>query len=389
MKRDEMSEFTDDDLDRIVRDALKTSAEPQRVRHLEDYWRSLSRKHVWRQRLWRLMPAAAAAVLAFVALAILRGRDDADPQHDHAMHARASRQPKNAQVAPVDADSAEVSPLSDATKSIGRPPTDYERFMYMARAGARSPSGSATSSKNASQKIDEIVAQLAAATDADAQAVLAGAEVDSRVAERLLLRRLARSRGAEQTATLRALAACGTPRSIPAILRSAQRGASLEQVLQTVEAISGIAGVSHVAENTSDVPLRIAAIERLLKFDSDAAQLAFLKLVRNESTRTVSLTTVDRDDHPPVDALLKLLDHEEKWIRQSSAMVLGHVNGPDITRALIARVTERPSESAEAWGALMECRGAMAAEFLDYASRRPQLLGHLNSARLQWIQSIQ
>jgi hypothetical protein len=67
----------------------------------------------------------------------------------------------------------------------------------------------------------------------------------------------------------------------------------------------------------------------------------------------------------------------------AAATVLGHVNGPDVTRLLIARVTEKPADSTEAWMALMACRGEAAAQFLTYASHRPQLLGHLNNARVR------
>jgi hypothetical protein len=70
-------------------------------------------------------------------------------------------------------------------------------------------------------------------------------------------------------------------------------------------------------------------------------------------------------------------------------MTLGHINGPETTRLLIARITQQPANSAEAWLALMECHGETARDFLAYATRTPQLLGYYNNARVRFGQTIQ
>jgi HEAT repeat protein len=126
-----------------------------------------------------------------------------------------------------------------------------------------------------------------------------------------------------------------------------------------------------------------------LEEGSDAALSAYLAFVRDESTRRDALAVANSSQHLPLAALLASLDHEDKSVRRSAAVVLGHVNGPEVTQALIARVTEKPSGATEVRMALLACRGEAAAEFIAYASSRPQLLGHLNSARLQWEYGIQ
>lgn len=94
----------------------------------------------------------------------------------------------------------------------------------------------------------------------------------------------------------------------------------------------------------------------------------------------------DEAQQLPVAALLSLLDDDEKLVRLSVAMVLGYVNGHHVTELLVARVTEKPSNSTEAWMALLACRGDLAEHFLAYAMQQPQLLGHCNYALMQLAQ---
>jgi HEAT repeat protein len=89
-----------------------------------------------------------------------------------------------------------------------------------------------------------------------------------------------------------------------------------------------------------------------------------------------------------VDELLDLLEDDDQAVRFAAALVLGRVNGPVVTRALVERVTENPSGATEAWIALVACRGELADEFLAFASREPRFLGHVNGARVRWARII-
>jgi hypothetical protein len=242
--------------------------------------------------------------------------------------------------------------------------------------------------KSLAVKVDEVIVQLVADPSADGKRQLEAAGIATSDAERVLLRRLPKAAGTEQAVILRMLASCGTPRSVPAILRLARNSAHQAQVLATIEQIVGADRLSSILKSTPDSQMRSAILARLLKFDSDAVQLSYLSLVRDEATRAMALSAAESMAEPPVDPLLNLLEHDYKWVRRSAAIVLGHVNGPVVTEALIARVTSNPSKATEAWVALMTCRGEMAEGFLAYASRRPQLLGYLNNARLECAQTI-
>jgi len=378
MNSDDIHEFSNGELDRVIREALKVDADASRLARLEQYWVVQSRRQLWRRRALFMLPAAAAAVI-LVALLIVAKDGESNKQTAETDHILA---PIQEDLAPVDEAFADDSESGAHSPSAGRAPTDYERFVFIARTGVQSNATSLTT------KIDEAIEELILNPESDPTRSLESPGIDSSNAETLLLRRLARSDGAEQSAILRLLGVCGTSRSVPAIVRLTGRGADPEEALTTVEQIGGISGLTQVARTTANPKLRPAVITRLLAIDSEEALLAYLSLVRDEATRPIALATADATPGLPIAKLLALLDHDDKPVRLSAAMVLGHVNGPEVTQSLIARVTEKPSEATAAWLALMACRGPMAEEFLAYASRRPQLLGHLNNARVQWAHAI-
>jgi hypothetical protein len=197
-----------------------------------------------------------------------------------------------------------------------------------------------------------------------------------------------RSTDAEKHAVLRLLAVCGSPRAVPSLLRIARSEAFRGDALATVEQIVGIERIAECMEQTAHSGVRAALIRRLLTADSDAGLRGYLLLVENESSRAEALVALDALPESPSAALLALLDNSNRNVRLSAAVVLGHLNGPDVTRALVDRITRDPANANEAWIALMACRGELAAEFLSYATSQPQLLPHFNSARVWWARVV-
>ncbi|MCI0334365.1 MAG: hypothetical protein L0228_14200 [Planctomycetes bacterium] len=376
MNRNDSNEPSNDDLDRAICEALAVDADPRRVARLERFWLVQSRRQLWRRRAWQIIPAAAAALL-LVALFIVARRGD-----DSSQSAGTVRRLALDVQSPVRDDTvlADDSDVRRDARSSGRAPTDYERFVFLARTNALAASTTLVAN------VDGVIEQVKAHRDSEVADILQASGIESSDAAKVLLRRLRRSNDGDQVAILRLLAVCGTPQSVPAIVRAVQRSTNHDEVLSAIERIAGTEGLAQVAGSTTDSKLRSAVARRLLAIDSDAALLEYLSLVRNDATRTAALAAADEVPSLPIERLLALFDFEDKSVRMSAAMVLGHVNGPEVTRLLIARVTEQPSDATEAWVALMACRGDLAEEFLTYASRRPQLLGHLNSARVQWAQ---
>jgi hypothetical protein len=371
MRGDEQNERSGSDLDRVIREALAVGIDPTRVTRLERYWHEQSRKQALRRRVMYVLPVAAAA---FVLVALLVFVKDGEDRSPIAQGAKQAESPQGI----ANEESHASAPLA------GREPTAYERFVFMARAGTTAP----PDSRPLAEKVDELVRQFSLEVNSDAAAAIAAAGISAPQAERLLLRRLSSSSGAEQKAILQLIAACGTSRSIPAVLRSVRQGENQELVLAVVEQIEGVEGLVRVAKQTTDAELRDVIVLRLLKFDSSDAKTAYLMLVRDGTTRDVALAAVDSLTSPPVQELFDSLDHDDQWARVASAIVLAHLNGPEVTQSLINRVLKSPSEATEAWIALMACRGEGAGDFLSYAATAPQLLGHMNSARVQWEQMV-
>ena len=315
MNSDDINEISNDELDRVIREALAVDTDPRLVARLEHCWAVQSRRQLWRRRSLFVLPAAAAA-LVLIAL-LIDAKNGEDGAQKAEMIPKAA--PVRDAVVPVEEALADDGEIGDDSHSAGRAPTEYERFVFIARTGKPATPTSLAA------KIDEVIGR---------------------------------------------------------------RGANRDEVLAAIEQIGGVEALVLAAGRTTEPRLRTAILGRLITFDSEEALIGYLSLVRDDATRPAALAAADATPGLPVARLLTLLDHDDKSVRLSAAMVLGHVNGPEVTQSLIVRVTEKPSQAREAWLALMACRGQMAEEFLAYASRRPQLLGHLNSARVQWAHVI-
>jgi HEAT repeat protein len=314
MNIDDANEFSDGELERQIRTALVMEVDAARLQRLEEYWRAQSRKDRWQRRVYFTLSAAAAAVV-LVGLLIVAKRESEDAKTANVEVAPV--QPR-ADIRPVEKKLVEVAENEPAAQFAGRAPTEYERFMFIARTGKPMPAAGPS-------KIHEAISR---------------------------------------------------------------HGTDAQDALAQVEQKEGTQGLLRAARRATDPKLRQAAMAKLLEIGSDESLLAFLSLVCDESTQPAALAVADSTPQLPLDALLGLLDHDNKAVRRSAAFLLGRVNGPAVTQALIARVTESPAGATEAWMALLACRGEKADAFMAYAARRPQLLGHLNYARVQLAYEI-
>jgi len=375
MKHDDPNLPLDENLDRVVREALEVDLEHERLARLEQHWLARSRQQHWRGQM-RRVTAIAATLAAVAALTVAWNRKTSLPLQP--VENPGSVAEELAVDNPTPADSEDVRAIE---LSAGRPPTAYERLIFLARTGARPtvPIGA---------RLDSAIHQLVLHPDADARPLVESPGLRQANVETFLLRRLPRATDAEHPAILKLLAIRGTQRSVPALLRLARHDKIREDVLATLEQIVAVEGLPQVVQSATDPRLRTDLIRRLLNHDSEAALLGYLSLVRSEATRAEALAVADEVPKLPIDELIGLLDHRDQALRFSAALVLGHVDGPEVTRRLITRVTEQPADSPAAWMALMACHGELADEFFAYATRRPQLLGYVNNARLQWTRVI-
>jgi hypothetical protein len=379
MNRDTHNSDSDDALEQYIREAMRVDVDPLELTRLERFWNIQSQRQKWRRNAWRAIASAAAAAAVLAAAMLARPR--AQDRQSTAVIQGAPRQLATIKI--------EKPSLSKATESVeqpamaGREPTAFEQFVFAARSGVN------VQNTAKSKTIDDAIQRVVSTPDANPAKVIEALRLDHADIEAQLLRRLSSTSVNERQTILRLLASCGSPRSAPVLLRLAKTASLRDESLTTLEQIVGIDGLASFVRHSTAPDVRSALIHRLLGGDSQAGLLAYLSLVQNEATRAEALAVAKDEPNAPVPKLIALLDHGEERVRISAAITLGHINGPETTRLLIDRITEQPANSREAWFALMACRDEMARDFLDYAKRRPQLLGYYNYAHIRFSQMIQ
>jgi hypothetical protein len=380
MKRNDENPASDDSLDRAIRDALRVDLDQNDVVHLAHYWRAPQRRDKWRRNALQLCTAAAATIAVAAALVLLRSHERVPEVVKVVEESRS----KIAVAEPMPAPRVTES-LQDTnpSPSAGRPATAYEQLMFATRTGMK------VQPAVASTTVDTAIRQVSANANVDAAGIVASMGVKPANVENLLLRRLPKASAHDRQSIVKLLSVCGSERSVPALLRVAEHEVAPTGALAAVEKIVGLNGLAQAVEGSKDPTVRTDLMLRLLRSGSQEGLIGFLSLVRNESTRAEALAVVKGEPEALIPQLITLLDNGDEHVRLAAAVTLGYVNGPKTTELLINRVTEQPANSAEAWIALMSCRGDKARDFLAYATRRPQLLGYYNNARVHWAQMIQ
>jgi hypothetical protein len=169
-----------------------------------------------------------------------------------------------------------------------------------------------------------------------------------------------------------------------ATLRRMARDESLRST--AVRALLASSGYADLATPLEIAPA--AEVAALLLSDPEfginpAPVEAYLTLVYQIRTREGTLTSLARMPVPPIDILMAALDAEQKSQRVAAALALGELGGTEVTQRLIELVTSGNRRHAEAWLAVVQCRGPLADEFLALAARNPLLLGHYNAAQIR------
>jgi hypothetical protein len=368
-----------DELDRQIRAALETDVSSQQVARLESFWHRESRAKRRRRRL-AVASVLAASILVSVTASLIWHSPLAsrDPVAIRPALPMTDRPPVSEP--PVIA----PSPDEELPRTTVRPPTAYERFVFVARSAKTTgrPSGATI--------VASVLEQLALEPAADVDELVRTSGLSKSAMERLLLRRLARASHEEILACLRCLAICGSTRSSSPLLRLARQAEFRDETLTTLERIVGVAGLPELACRSSDLQVRTSIYRWLLTRGDDASLSVYLTLIHDSVLRAEAIAVADDVSGPLLTKLLNRLDDEDEDVRLTAALVLGHANGPTVTRELIRRVTdpERRVGSREAWIALLACRDAQAEAFFAFASQQPKLLGSFNRAHMWWSMRI-
>lgn len=378
-------------LDELVRQAMDVQTDEVRLTRLERYWQQQSKRIDRRGRLLIALPAAAALVLvSLTAWSIYLRPNVAPPRRATDQQLIAGRDDKSATDLAQEprAGSAssedETTPIQHSPRFAGRQPTAYERLLFVAKRERTTPVDNSRLRISLLQAIE----QLASNPELDARELIAATGLRRTAAERRMLRLLPRLTTSQQLAGVKLLTVCGSNRAVPALLRLARSEELREPCFQSILDIGGGVSMHQIVSQCGYPEVRRELCRRLLKVETDSGLEDFLQLCNKPSTRGEALDVLKAMPNPPVERLLEMLDHETDSVRLHACLALGFLNGPAVTQALIDRIVDNPSESDEAWIALIACRGELAEEFKAFASYRPRLLGHFNNARVRWARLI-
>jgi HEAT repeat protein len=368
-----------DDLDRQLEAALAAQPSPEQTARLVAFWREQSRAERRRRRMIQAT-ALAATLLTAVAASLWLARPRAPEPVTVAAQA-----PKPA--TPEDSSSSAVVRVAHEIRdprSAGRAPTAYEQAMF----AAVTRTSVDVHARSLGVEVDALIERLAADPAANAGEMARDANLAERGAENILLRRLSRAQPHKRRAIVQLLAACGSARSAPALLDAARRDELRPDALAALEQILGVESLAQAIPMTHHRQVRAALLDRLLAAGSPVALRSFLQLASNRGFRPDVLAAAMACRAFPVEPLLAALEDENKQIRLAAAIVLGHVDGPQVAQSLIAIASRRDGAPVEAWVALLACRDAAADRFLAQASMQPRWLGQVNNARVYWARFI-
>ncbi len=377
---DSPSNMNPDDLDQHIHAALDRNALPDQVTRLEAFWHRRVRTQRRRRHLATTGAVLGAALAAFVVISQYRGPgpDDVcrvEPRHPDKSEQVPTISPQEEILGKSVVENESPAPAKAPTV---RAATTYERFILAART---SPPRRRTSTADA---MTALLEQLTANPNADVANLVRTPGLKREPLERELLGRLETASGGETRPACRLLAACGTDRSLPALLRLAQHAEFREDALDTIQQIGGTATLQRLAIGAATHGLRAALCRQILLSGETISPELCSMLVHDRNLRA----EVVRGSSKEVRAsLLACLGNENKTVRLAAALVLAEADDPDVSEDLIEWVTDPEKQVGrdEAWIALYRRSDASAQRFRQFALQAPRLLGPLYRAQGWWL----
>jgi hypothetical protein len=140
--------------------------------------------------------------------------------------------------------------------------------------------------------------------------------------------------------------------------------------------------LANLAVKEKDPRKQRELIAEMLRGQGDLAVALYLEMVVDAKWRAVALSALDDVKDPPVQAFIDELGNSRVAVRFAAARVLGRIDGPETTLALV-RMVERNTKRREALAALMYSGGTDAAEFMDEARHVPGLAITVRAVEMQ------
>jgi hypothetical protein len=355
----------------LLNQAYETTSSEPSLDHLRQQWGRVCRESRRRILFNRSLLVAAASIAAMVMYGL--SQRGGPPQAEAPVREPAAA-PKIAESTPPlprPREDSSYAPLPAA----GLPPTTFQRALFAARSRSDRPQPG---------QLAELLTELVDESPSIAQSrILSETNWTAQHLKTRLERELFGLPRGLQPMAIALLGQVGGKDSIPALQRLGKQPHTREPAARALLRITEYADMPALLKCA---PAEAAASLLLTdpQFSSDPRPLhAYLSLVYQPSTRAAALASLASVHEPPIDRLMSLLDAEEKPARVAAALALGKLGGPEVTERLIRLVTSDHRRHAEAWLAVVQCRGPLADQFLSLAARDPLLLGHYYAALIR------
>ena len=198
--------------------------------------------------------------------------------------------------------------------------------------------------------------------------------------ELALIECVQRSRGARQTAAIDLLGRVGTSRSVPFLAGLVTFPETHAAAVRALARLAGSEAIACLAGAEQDPALQQELFAVLLSRGDARSVVAYLGFVEHRRTRASALAALDRVADPPLGLLFELLASPQQAQRSAAAVVLGRIDGPEVSRRLMQMVLH-DVQRREALLALAASSGPEASQFVALARNDPALAGSARAAQ--------
>jgi HEAT repeat protein len=203
-----------------------------------------------------------------------------------------------------------------------------------------------------------------------------------------LLARLRSASVEEQRAITWLLSQLGSQRSVPALLDLSKSKEIHAAAVQALAFLADDVTLARLVRDEEEPALQRALAGKLLARSSPQSVALYLDLLSLPSTRPSAVAVLDELSHPPVDVLFAFLNSAEASRQLQAAIVLGRLDGPQITQRLIEQVQWHVNRQ-EALVALLASSGMEAHRFVTSARNDQTLFAAVNSAEFELQRAFQ
>lgn len=383
-----------DPLDEVLRTARWPEPQPNQLRRLQVRWSGLWLARVRRRRAASVLCLVAAAAGLLIAVCVWMDRAGAPwkpreiapavPQTEprEGPPRQVAETPDNAVDPPGPPDdetkTRKPEPAPDPSKAVARsrPATPYEKLAFRMLTRRRPPTREQPDRELLQAAMERRVTEPNADLDELAEPLLAA----RRANELALIAWVQQTRGARQVAAIDLLGRIGTRQSVPLLAGLAALPETHAAAVRGLARLADAGTIALLAGEEVDPDLQEELFAALLGRGDARAVAAYLEFVGERETRGSALAALDRVADPPLGLLFESLASPQQAQRSAAAVVLGRIDGPEVSRRLIQMVLQDVLRR-EALLALTANSGAEASQFVALARNDPSLAGSAQAAQ--------